>query len=191
METRDVSYFRQLLQNEKQYLLQLCQNWEKVCETNTEITEEISGQIRTTLGQTHLLINQRFKQFSGLIDDCEFKRSDKEMTCNDLQGFWDMIYYQVIDIHEKFKKLEALKNNNWENKEDKKVNKTDSKKPIPENKVKRKVLQSSALKNHIQEARKKMNQSSKIYPVKSFDSQDKENINFFTLSKEKTIENNT
>lgn len=55
----------------------------------------VSGQIRTTIGQAELLIAQRFKQFSGLVDDCEFKTSEKEVTCTDLQGFWDMIYYQV------------------------------------------------------------------------------------------------
>ena len=28
----------------------------------------VSGQIRTTIGQAQLLIDQRFRQFSGLID---------------------------------------------------------------------------------------------------------------------------
>lgn len=28
----------------------------------------VSGQIRTTMGQAQLLIDQRFRQFSGLID---------------------------------------------------------------------------------------------------------------------------
>ena len=28
----------------------------------------VTGQIRTTIGQAHLLIDQRFRQFSGLID---------------------------------------------------------------------------------------------------------------------------
>ena len=62
----------------------------------------VEGQIRTVVGQARLLIAQRFKQFLGLVDDCEFKRGEKETTCTDLQGFWDMIYYQVglsyIDI---------------------------------------------------------------------------------------------
>lgn len=51
--------------------------------------------IRTTVGQTRLLIAERFKQFEGLVDNCEFKRGEKETTCTDLDGFWDMIYFQV------------------------------------------------------------------------------------------------
>ena len=42
-----------------------------------------------------LLMNERFKQFNGLVDNCEFKRGEKETTVTDLQGFWDMIYFQV------------------------------------------------------------------------------------------------
>lgn len=51
--------------------------------------------IRTTVGQTRLLIGERFKQFEGLVDNCEFKRGEKETTCTDLDGFWDMVNFQV------------------------------------------------------------------------------------------------
>ena len=56
----------------------------------------MEGQIRTVVGQARLLNSQRFKQFLGLVDDCEYKRGEKETTCTDLQGLWEMIYYQVI-----------------------------------------------------------------------------------------------
>jgi len=55
----------------------------------------VEGQIRTTVGQAQLLMKQRFKQFSGLIDNCEFGTGEKATLCTDLQGFWDMIYFQV------------------------------------------------------------------------------------------------
>lgn len=51
--------------------------------------------IRTTVGQTRLLMKERFKQFEGLVDDCEYKRGEKETTCTDLDGFWDMVSFQV------------------------------------------------------------------------------------------------
>lgn len=51
--------------------------------------------IRTFVGQARLLMKERFKQFSGLVDNCEFSRGEKITTCSDLQGFWDMVYYQV------------------------------------------------------------------------------------------------
>ena len=59
------------------------------------------------------MINQRFKQFNGLIDDCDLKRGPKETKVEDLQGFWDMIYYQVLDLHNGFEELNKLKDNEW------------------------------------------------------------------------------
>jgi len=41
---------------------------------------------------------ERFKQFAGLVDNCEFGSGVKEVTCSDLQGFWDMIYFQVRTV---------------------------------------------------------------------------------------------
>ena len=56
----------------------------------------LQGDIRSTVGQGRLVIAERFDQFSGLIDNCEFKKGEKETTCMDLQGFWEMIYIQVV-----------------------------------------------------------------------------------------------
>jgi len=55
----------------------------------------VRGSIRTTIGQAELLMAERFKQFAGLVDNCEFGTGLKEVTCSDLQGFWDMVYFQV------------------------------------------------------------------------------------------------
>ena len=71
------------------------------------------GQIRLAIGQSNLFINERFKQFSGLIDDCVLKRGEKEIKVEDLAGFWDMIYYQVEDLKTKYDQLEAMERNNW------------------------------------------------------------------------------
>jgi hypothetical protein len=64
--------------------------------------------IRTAVGQTRLLIKERFKQFEGLVNDCEYKRGEKETTCTDLDGFWDMVNFQVCD--EVFRMYYLLKN---------------------------------------------------------------------------------
>lgn len=74
----------------------------------------VIGRIRLAVGQSKLFINERFKQFSGLIDDCELKRGDKEIKEEDLAGFWDMIYYQVEDLKNKYVALEELERNNWD-----------------------------------------------------------------------------
>lgn len=73
----------------------------------------VIGQIRLVIGQSNLFINERFKQFNGLIDDCDFKRGEKETKVEDLAGFWDMIYYQVKDLKLKYDQLELLEHNNW------------------------------------------------------------------------------
>jgi len=56
----------------------------------------VGGCIRTVIGQAELLMAERFKQFAGLVDNCEFGTGQKEVTTDDLQGFWDMIYFQVL-----------------------------------------------------------------------------------------------
>lgn len=61
--------------------------------------------MRTAIGQARLLMKERFNQFSGLVDDCELGRGEKITTCTDLQGFWDMVYYQVSDSHKRDHKL--------------------------------------------------------------------------------------
>lgn len=56
---------------------------------------EVCDRMCTAVGQTRLLMKERFGQFSGLVDDCELGRGEKITTCTDLQGFWDMVFYQV------------------------------------------------------------------------------------------------
>lgn len=73
--------------------------------------EEFLGAIRTTIGQAKLLMSQRFKQFSKLIDDCEFKKGPLPTRLDDLAGFWEMISFQVDDVRQKFKRLEETNNN--------------------------------------------------------------------------------
>lgn len=66
--------------------------------------------MRTAVGQAWLLMKERFKQFSGLVDDCELGRGEKITTCTDLQGFWDMVYFQVRGSLERGNKLSETPN---------------------------------------------------------------------------------
>lgn len=108
----DVPYFRGLLKSEIQRLDLLCSEWDERIEE--DIPEDSKDLIRTTVGQTRLLITERFKQFAGLVDNCEFKLGEKETTCTDLDGFWDMIYFQIEDVTKKFGNLEKLEANSWQ-----------------------------------------------------------------------------
>ena len=58
-------------------------------------------------------MSERFQQFSGLVDNCEFNRGEKKTTTMDLRGFWEMIYFQVEDVNRKFEALEKWKEDNW------------------------------------------------------------------------------
>ena len=45
--------------------------------------QNLQGEIRCVVGQARLVMVERFQQFSGLIDNCEFNRGHKETTCMD------------------------------------------------------------------------------------------------------------
>ncbi|NXH66704.1 DLGP5 protein, partial [Hydrobates tethys] len=108
----DVPYFRNILRSETERLMSQCLQWDGKFEL--DIPEDAKDLIRTTIGQTRLLIAERFKQFEGLVDNCEFKRGEKETTCTDLDGFWDMVNFQIEDVNKKFDNLKKLQDNEWQ-----------------------------------------------------------------------------
>ncbi|XP_072842957.2 disks large-associated protein 5 isoform X1 [Pogona vitticeps] len=125
----DVPYFRKILQSETQRLASHCEQWDGTAET--DIPEDAKDLVRTTIGQTRLLIAERFKQFEGLVDNCEFKRGEKETTCTDLDGFWDMVNFQIEDVNKKFENLKTLQVNGWQAVEDVQSKKPSKKKGPP------------------------------------------------------------
>ncbi|XP_015267582.1 PREDICTED: disks large-associated protein 5 [Gekko japonicus] len=108
----DVRYFRNVLRSETERLSLCCLEWDGTAET--DIPDDAQDLVRTTVGQTRLLIAERFKQFEGLVDNCEFRRGEKETTCSDLDGFWDMVAFQVEDVNKKFESLRKLQENGWQ-----------------------------------------------------------------------------
>ncbi|XP_018527980.1 LOW QUALITY PROTEIN: disks large-associated protein 5 [Lates calcarifer] len=108
----DVPYFRSEVANETDRLSTLCVQWESKVEDES-IPEEMRDRMRTAVGQARLLMKERFNQFSGLVDDCELGRGEKITTCTDLQGFWDMVYYQVEDVNKKFDALKEAEGRGW------------------------------------------------------------------------------
>ncbi|XP_032992674.1 disks large-associated protein 5-like [Lacerta agilis] len=108
----DVPYFRNLLRCEAERLASHCLEWDGAAEA--DIPEDAKDLVRTTVGQTRLLIAERFKQFEGLVDNCEFRRGEKETTCDDLDGFRDMVNFQVEDVKKKFENLRKLQENGWQ-----------------------------------------------------------------------------
>ncbi|XP_067830667.1 disks large-associated protein 5 isoform X2 [Heptranchias perlo] len=112
-QVHDVAYFRGVVVSETENLTGLCQQWEGWA-NSSEVPDGVKDLVRTTVGQARLLMGERFKQFNGLVNNCEFKTSEKEVTCTDLEGFWDMVYFQVTDVNKKFERLKKLQENSWE-----------------------------------------------------------------------------
>jgi len=121
-----VSSFRTLLDEETRRLNSLCTHWGDILENDTDarITDSIKGDIRSVVGQAKLVISERFHQFSGLVDNCQFNRGEKKTTQMDLRGFWEMIYCQVEDVNQKFMALEKQKQSNWEQEDEMKKTST-------------------------------------------------------------------
>ncbi|XP_029311676.1 disks large-associated protein 5 isoform X2 [Cottoperca gobio] len=108
----DVRYFRSEIAKETVGLTTLSVSWEAKVEDES-IPEEMRDSMRTAVGQARLLMKERFKQFGGLVDDCELGRGEQITTCTDLQGFWDMVYYQVEDVYKKFDALKEAESRGW------------------------------------------------------------------------------
>ncbi|XP_071511000.1 uncharacterized protein [Diadema antillarum] len=113
---KDVPYFKNLVSMETDRLLGRCKVWEDLM-SSEDLSDEVCGEIRSASGKAKLLIDQRFKQFRGLINDCEFGLGEKATHCSDLAGFWEMVYFQVEDVDALFKELETLKANGWKREE--------------------------------------------------------------------------
>lgn len=119
-----VKYYRKLVVDKTLLLKDLATTWDKVCETviDPPLSDDNQGDIRCACGLASLLIEERFSQFNELIDKCEntnkIDNLSKELESklvlpSDLQGFWDMINHQVVDVEKRFFNLDKLKKNNW------------------------------------------------------------------------------
>ncbi|XP_077057276.1 disks large-associated protein 5 isoform X2 [Siphateles boraxobius] len=108
----DVAYFRSVMASETERLTGFSKLWESRFD-DTSVPEEMQDRMRTAVGQARLLMKERFSQFSGLVDDCELGRGEKITTCTDLQGFWDMVYFQVEDVNKKFDSLKEAEARDW------------------------------------------------------------------------------
>ncbi|KAM9462173.1 disks large-associated protein 5 isoform 2-T2 [Clarias gariepinus] len=109
----DVPYFRAVMASETERLTGLSEIWQLRFD-DSSIPEEMRDRMRTAVGQARLLMKERFAQFSGLVDDCDFGRGEKITTCTDLQGFWDMVYFQVEDVDKKFNALKEAEARGWQ-----------------------------------------------------------------------------
>lgn len=112
---KSATYFHQLVVKEEIKFKECCDKWNKILEEDN-VPEEAHGNILSAIGQALLFQNKRFKQFKELIELHKDKSAEKAAYASDLHGFWEMIFYQVEDVHKRFADIELLRLNNWEEK---------------------------------------------------------------------------
>jgi disks large-associated protein 5 len=111
--------FRQLHVSVINRLTKQCQVWEnKMDELRSQVYQpspEVISDIHTTICQAKLLMKEKLEQYLYLVELAE-KPSDGGLrtTPDDLQGFWDMVYFQVEKIDKKFLSFVEMEGNNWE-----------------------------------------------------------------------------
>ena len=125
--------FRQLLNEETSILTNLCQKWEDKLKEH-EVDEEgghskeeedvvtstaaaADAAIRGVVGQCKMLLHPskgRLAQFRNLIQQSERPQTRSQtakgvqsISDEDLQGFWDMISFQIDDVKRDFQRLEV------------------------------------------------------------------------------------
>ncbi|XP_017754355.1 PREDICTED: disks large-associated protein 5-like [Eufriesea mexicana] len=86
-------YFQSLLNKETNRLNKLCEKWMKI-KTAPGIPKDGQYQINQAIGEGEMLV-----------------------TCEDLQGFWDMTYMEVKNCDSRFDKLEKLCSQDWKEEE--------------------------------------------------------------------------
>lgn len=113
------NHFRQKVTAETDRLMGMVNEWLKYKDEHPdEIPSDYVDLIDVAAGQTRLLTTNKFKQFLGLIEQCE--RGNKEaqpVHPIDLEGFWNMVYMQVENCDKRFERLQQLKSNGWEDPE--------------------------------------------------------------------------
>lgn len=135
LATYDVKYFKLELEKTISYLSNLCEIWNGKLQDNIQCpkfdvndtnnrhnfnetvrTSDIKeGEILVMIGKANIILGKkgRLQQFKDLIRNCEFGLGEKETTCLDLQGFWEMINVHVDEIKKGFVQLSKLEENGW------------------------------------------------------------------------------
>lgn len=111
-EGASIDYYLNILNETTDEMLLQRDRWKATLHTLTEACDHI----RSAIGHTELLVNKKFKQFNGLIADAKINPGQLELVtrCSDLQGFWDMMYREVENIHSKYSKLVKMAENGFE-----------------------------------------------------------------------------
>jgi len=123
-EIHDGHYFIKILENEIfKFEEQICDFEEDLSNEAIDFPEDVHAEVLTAIGKAKLLMSQKLAQFRGLCEkNINTKPEDDPYvpTSEDLAGFWDMVYIQVVHIHTLFAELTKIRTNGWKRPEIKK-----------------------------------------------------------------------
>jgi hypothetical protein len=88
---KDGHFFRRVMQRQHARLFALCKEWQECGDVEAAVC----------IGQARLLMAQRFVQYGELCDSFDGAR----VGSSDLEGFWEVIMYQVNEVIVRFERL--------------------------------------------------------------------------------------
>lgn len=107
------NYFLQLMGEKEKVLNDRCAEFDSWL--GPDVPDEVSGKIRAAIGKANLLTSKKFNQFAGLCHSnmTSTQEGQFQVTCEDLEGFWDLVMIQVSDVETLFAELTLLRSNGW------------------------------------------------------------------------------
>ena len=108
---RDGLYFLNAMKEKRKYLHNLCARGES--ELNGSRGTDVEGKWRAAIGHATLLTTKKFGQFQKLCETCiqADPTNPYPVKVTDLEGFWDMVRFQVEDVREMFETVNITGNN--------------------------------------------------------------------------------
>ncbi|XP_014288947.1 disks large-associated protein 5 isoform X2 [Halyomorpha halys] len=106
---------RAKLEEETSRLNKVADSWSKQhAQDSDSIPEDVKDEILAVVGQTRLLLSDKFQQFRSLIDNALSEHKESAVIkADDLLGFWEMMYLEVEQLNKKYENLSNLAHNGW------------------------------------------------------------------------------
>ncbi|XP_037050076.1 uncharacterized protein LOC119084265 isoform X2 [Bradysia coprophila] len=101
-------YFRFRVDNECRNLNDVVKYWTEYKDQHDHIDGTLLDAIDDAIGQSKLLIDQKFKQFLDSCVKCQSETSQPLVRPSDLENFWSTLFEDVEECNRKFQKLTAL-----------------------------------------------------------------------------------
>ncbi|XP_069359000.1 disks large-associated protein 5 [Maniola hyperantus] len=167
-----VDHFQRQLDSEIKRMTEMCEVWDKILEQNVTLPDEIQEAVLSAVGQARLLMSQKLQQFASLLRRCDKPETGQALvTRADLQGFWDMVFLQIVNVDVRFNKLEQSRARGWASEQPPagaaRAAKPPPKPPQPKPPARARPAPSNRLKDIIAAARKA--KQANIESTKTFD----------------------